>query len=73
MKDCEPEKGAVREGGFALGVSRGREEVRCDRREGEQAKGECITNKQTNKQTINQSKKQTNKQPFKKLSCMYAA
>ena len=39
MKDCEPEKGVVREGGFALGVSRGREEVRCDRREGEQAKG----------------------------------
>ena len=40
MKDCEPEKG-VREGGFALGVSQGREEVRCDRREGEQAKGKC--------------------------------
>ena len=43
MKDCEPEKGVnkVREGGFALGVERGREEVRCDRREGEQPKGKC--------------------------------
>ena len=42
MKDCEPVKGVkVREGGFALGVERGREEVRCDRREGEQLKGKC--------------------------------
>ena len=42
VKDCEPEKGVkVREGGFALGVERGREEVRCDRREGEQPKGKC--------------------------------
>ena len=41
MKDCEPEKSVrgVREGGFALRVAQGREEVRCDRREGEQAKG----------------------------------
>ena len=47
MKDWEPEKGVnkVREGGFALGVERGREEVRCDRREGEQPKGKCTLNK----------------------------
>ena len=45
VKDCEPGKGVagVREGGFALGVERGREEVRCDRRDGEQAKGKCTT------------------------------
>ena len=41
MRDYNPEKGVkVRDGGFALGVEQGREEVRCDRREGEQAKGE---------------------------------
>ena len=46
MKDCEPEKSVrgVREGGFALGVAQGREEVRCDRREGEQAKGKSTIN-----------------------------
>ena len=40
-RDYNPEKAVkVRDGGFALGVEQGREEVRCDRREGEQAKGE---------------------------------
>ena len=51
MKDCDPEKSSfkggsvrVREGGFALGLERGRreEEVGADqRRDGEQPKGEC--------------------------------
>ena len=41
VRDYNPEKAVkVRDGGFALGVEQGREEVRCDRREGEQAKGE---------------------------------
>ena len=50
MKDCDPEKSSfkggsvrVREGGFALGLERGRreEEVGADqRRDGEQPKGE---------------------------------
>ena len=40
-RDYNPEKAVkVRDGGFALGVEQGREEVRCDRGEGEQAKGE---------------------------------